>query len=424
MKRLLCVLLMVFAGLANASGFNFDLKGVPLPQVLAIVYGDSLKEPFVIDEKVQSVPITFSVKDVSPGNLRTVFDDYLLSRGIKRVVSGGINLFVPADSSVRSGQGEPARGEMADEKSLPDKSLSAKAINRPKESQTMVVYKPKARTAEDLYRVVAPLLGGRSMVAQAADGPDAAGSAPVGGQGGAYLDQVLLIGDRSRVALAREVLERFDVPSEMVLVRASVVEYAASEDSGAGFAGAVKALGGRLNVAVGSAPLANFVRFSSSSFDAVVSAISQDSNFGILDTASLRVATGKNGVLNVGQEVPTLGAVTLDQQGRQVQSVNYRQSGLSLSVKPVVLGEVVHAEVHQTVSSFAVTTTSTINSPTLLKRDLATSLVSGFGEVILLGGLDESKDSAAASGLFGLNFSKSKAKSRSTVFVVLEFTKV
>lgn len=422
MKRLFFVLMMAFVSFANASGFNFDLKGVPLPQVLAIVYGDSLKEPFVIDDKVQNAPITFSVKDVSRENLRTVFDDYLLSRGIKRVVSGGINLFVPADSSVRFGQGEPAKLETTDEKSPPDKS-SAKAMNRPKESQSIVVYKPKARTAEDLYRIVAPLLGGSSMVAQA-DGSEAAGSVPVGGQGGAYLDQVLLIGDRSRVALAREVLERFDVPSEMVLVRASVVEYAASEDTGAGFAGAVKALGGRLNVAVGSAPLANFVRFTSSSFDAVVSAISQDSNFGILDTASLRVATGKNGVLNVGQEVPTLGAVTLDQQGRQVQSVNYRTSGLSLSVKPVVLGEVVHAEVHQTVSSFAVTTTSTINSPTLLKRDLATSLVSGFGEVILLGGLDESKDSAAASGLFGLNFSKSKAKSRSTVFVVLEFTKV
>lgn len=110
--------------------------------------------------------------------------------------------------------------------------------------------------------------------------------------------------------------------------------------------------------------------------------------------------------------------------GLPIQSVNYRTSGLSLTVKPIVLDSVVHAQVHQTVSSFATTTTSTINSPTLLKRDLSTSLVAGFGEVVLLGGLDESKDSKAASGLFGLNFSKTKAKSRSTVFVVLEFTKV
>lgn len=394
-----------------ASGFEFDLKGVPLPQVLAIVYGDSLKEPFVIDDKVQNTPITFNVKSVNKENLRLVFDDYLATRGIKRIVSGGINLFVPAaGQSLESESNQPnlAGGE---------KSLSGRATDRAPEERTVVVYRPKSRSAEDLYRVVSSLLGQGSGAVS--------GDAPaVTGRGGAYLDQVLLVGERSRVQLARQVLERFDVAAEMVAVRASVIEYASSKDTGSGFAGAVKALGGRLNIEVGSAPLANFVRFTNSTFDAVVSAVSQDSNFSILDTASLRVATGKTGSLNVGQEVPTLGAVTLDQQGRQVQSVNYRTSGLSLTVKPVVLGSLVEAEVHQTVSSFAVTTTSSINSPTLLKRDLSTSLSAGYGEVIVLGGLDESKDSKADSGLFGLNFSRAKSSSRSTVFVVLEFTKV
>lgn len=404
MKSIFIAALLCFSLSASAAGFDFDLRGVALPQVLSIVYGDSLKEPFVIDEKVQSVPITFSVKGVSSEDLRRVFDDYLLTRGIKRVVSGGINLFVPYD----------AREPVADEtkEAGGKKSLSERATERPREPQAVVVYRPKARSADELYRIVAPLLGSSGRNGEVTSG------------GNGSLDQVLLIGEHSRVELARQVLERFDRPIDMVLVRASVVEYQSSEDSGSGFAGAVKALGGRLNVAVGTSTLSNYISLSSSSFDVVVSAISQDSNFAILDTASLRVVTGKEGALNVGQEVPTLGAVTLDQQGRQIQSVNYRTSGLSLTVKPIVLDSVVHAQVHQTVSSFATTTTSTINSPTLLKRDLSTSLVAGFGEVVLLGGLDESKDSKAASGLFGLNFSKTKAKSRSTVFVVLEFTKV
>lgn len=412
--RRLLVLFLLFVSSVSfaASGFDFDLKGVPLPQVLAIVYGDSLKEPFVIDDKVQNTPITFSVKSVNRENLRLVFDDYLATRGIKRIVSGGINLFVPA-ASVQPSESVENQPNLAGG----EKSLLERATDRAPEERTVVVYRPKSRSAEDLYRVVSSLLGQGS-------GPVGGDVPAVSGRGGAYLDQVLLVGERSRVQLARQVIERFDVAADMVAVRASVIEYASSKDTGSGFAGAVKALGGRLNIAVGSAPLANFVRFTNSTFDAVVSAVSQDSNFSILDTASLRVATGKTGSLNVGQEVPTLGAVTLDQQGRQVQSVNYRTSGLSLTVKPVVLGSLVEAEVHQTVSSFAVTTTSSINSPTLLKRDLSTSLSAGFGEVIVLGGLDEAKDSKADSGLFGLNFSRAKSSSRSTVFVVLEFTKV
>lgn len=154
-----------------------------------------------------------------------------------------------------------------------------------------------------------------------------------------------------------------------------------------------------------------------------MSAVSNDSRFNILESSTIRLVSGKAGRINVGQEVPVLGQFTLDQNGRPIQSISYRSSGLIVDIKPQVVSNQVHADILQQLSSFAVTSTSNIDSPTLLKREISTNLTAPFNEVILIGGLDEQRDTVAAAKLFGFTLGKNDAVTKTSLFLILEFNR-
>ncbi len=130
------------------------------------------------------------------------------------------------------------------------------------------------------------------------------------------------------------------------------------------------------------------------------SALSSDSRFNVINKASVRVASGDTGRFNSGQEVPVLGAVSYPSgAGQAVQDVQYRNSGVTFEVKPNVRDEVVDLKVRQQISDFVSTTTGVNNSPTLNKREAETSLSLQDGDVVLLGGLSQDKQSCSHSGL-------------------------
>lgn len=66
------------------------------------------------------------------------------------------------------------------------------------------------------------------------------------------------------------------------------------------------------------------------------------------------------------------------------------------------------------------------NQPTLNKRELRTSLTVKDGEVIVIAGLDDSKEDSTRSGLSFLPFalSKRRTRSKSQLVLVLKVTRV
>lgn len=81
-----------------------------------------------------------------------------------------------------------------------------------------------------------------------------------------------------------------------------------------------------------------------------------------------------------------------------MQSVEYKPSGVILELRPEIRGELAELKVFQQLSSFAETRTGVNGTPTLLKRELTTSVVVGQNDVVLLGGLDEEKTTDTSSG--------------------------
>jgi type II secretory pathway component GspD/PulD (secretin) len=130
----------------------------------------------------------------------------------------------------------------------------------------------------------------------------------------------------------------------------------------------------------------------------------------------------------VGEDVPVLGAVTYTgATGAPVQSVEYRSSGVIFDLYPVLHADTVDLTVMQQVSNFNVTQTGVNNSPTLSKRELKTSLTVSDGELIVIGGLADTKETDTHSGLSFLPafmHTKSKSKSNTEILLILQLQRV
>ncbi|HEY9746558.1 MAG TPA: hypothetical protein V6C99_10115 [Oculatellaceae cyanobacterium] len=235
-------------------------------------------------------------------------------------------------------------------------------------------------------------------------------------------DIAILTGTKEGVLLLEQMLSLYDRPVDELELKVSIVEHQSNNDSSRSFYASLNLLADRLKINIGNpSPLRDSFVFTGADFSLVMSAIENDSDFQILDTSILRVVSGKTGRINVGQEVPVLSQFVLDANNRQVQSVQYRSSGLIVDIQPVLIRDQVHAKINQQLSSFAITSTSNIDSPTLLKREIETNLTSNLNEVIIIGGLEEVRKSQAKSSFFGLPIGKQQNETKNSLFLVLEF---
>ena len=123
---------------------------------------------------------------------------------------------------------------------------------------------------------------------------------------------------------------------------------------------------------------------------------------------------------------PVLGQVSYV-DGRPVQSIDYRSSGVIFNVQPQIRAATIDLNIHQQLSNFAKTETGVNNSPTLIKREVNTDVSLKDGDIILLGGLAENKDSNADTGLsflpswFGTTATE---KAKTDIIIVLQARKI
>lgn len=123
-----------------------------------------------------------------------------------------------------------------------------------------------------------------------------------------------------------------------------------------------------------------------------------------------------------------LGALSFPQgAGQAVQSVEYRSSGVIFDIQPTVRGEIIDLNINQQLSDFIKTTTGVNNSPTLTKRELKTTVGMQDGDVIVLGGLSENKDTQSRDGptfLPKFLHSRGHRQSSSEILLVLQVEKI
>jgi type II secretory pathway component GspD/PulD (secretin) len=202
--------------------------------------------------------------------------------------------------------------------------------------------------------------------------------------------------------LARALVVELDKPRALGRLRAAVLEVRTAERSGSALEVLASLLGGRFSFSSSVGPqLPQSVGVALGGVSAVLSAVKGDSRVELLAEPMLAALPGTQATVNAGAQVPTIGSVSYGENGQPIRSIEYRDSGVSLQLLPVVRGDLVELSLRQERSSFAKTDTGVDETPTLNKSTASAVLRLKPGEAIAFAGLDEQSASRSKSGIFG-----------------------
>jgi hypothetical protein len=413
--------------LPRVKGGAFDLRFVNVGQLVDLLYGDAMHTPHVISSEVlQDQRLVSFQYEGKQGDLHAFVKVFLDSLGFQVVTREGVD-FV-------------------------SKKAGAERVDLERETY---VYRPRYRPAEYLSKLVQPLFQVRMSavpvsVLPAAVGDASQGQSPALGQqspqtppivpamqqgragsdsGVGAADELVFTGTAAEIRDVKRVLPELDRAPGEVVVRGWVYEVENTTSKQSAFSIAAHVLGGSLSLANGSTdndPTA--LRFQGGWIDAAISALNADSRFHQVSDPHVRVISGQKVHLNVGSQVPTLGAISYQGvSGTPVQSVDYQDAGLIFDVTPTVMADSIQLTLNEQISSFVATTSGVNNSPTKNTREMATTVAVHDGEVIVLGGLVQDGDSYVRNSpgwlpkfLDGV----SSSKSRTEVLLVLQVQRV
>ncbi|WP_106940634.1 type II and III secretion system, partial [Escherichia coli] len=222
-----------------------------------------------------------------------------------------------------------------------DHYRSFKPVAAP-EKMVSWVYTPLHRSPSYLATVLSGTTGRSSQASSESTSGTSSGSlsGSVSSSSGSFLsgegDSLVFRGTRSELARLKELVPLVDVPAQGVVVTGYIYEVQTGRSEGSGLALAAKLLSGRFGVSVGSSSsMGNYISFSSGTLNAMYELFSTDNRFKVVSAPQLRMDSGKEATFSVGEQVPVLGSVSYE-DGKAVQSVTYRDSGVIFKVKPVI----------------------------------------------------------------------------------------
>lgn len=241
------------------------------------------------------------------------------------------------------------------------------------------------------------------------------------------LDSFIFNGTKQETETLKGLLQVLDTPENQVQITAYLYEVSNTDNKQSSFSLAANLLGGVFKVNIAGLSLANSISFGNSNLQAGLNALAGDSRFNVISSPQILVKNRENGSFSVGADVPILGQLQYNQTGQAIQSVEYKPSGVIFDFTPIFRDSNIELTIHHQISNFVQTTNGVNNSPTLIKRELKTVVNSKFEDVILLGGLSETKNTDTKSGISFLpSFMQSKShdSSKTDILLLLHVTKI
>lgn len=139
---------------------------------------------------------------------------------------------------------------------------------------------------------------------------------------------------------------------------------------------------------------------------AVLNAFYESSRANIRSRPRLMVKSGEKASIDVGNEIPVITSTSQGTDGANapvLQNIQYRKTGVILDIQPIVHSSgYVDITLSQELSEAQQTSTSSIDSPTIFRRKLETTVTLGDGGSVLLGGLISRTATDGKSGVAGL----------------------
>lgn len=384
---------------ALAQPVSVDYRGVSINQFFQSVVSDLLHKDFSVSPEVlaDDRKITYVVTSKDSAKIMKDVTALLKDLGIKITDINGTLYFSkePEKPKEQGAQNQPIQLDAE------GKPIEKDIIDHTKyEVQT---YKPKYRSIDYLSKAL--------IFARCKTLPNEG-------------DLLIYTVQPEREEAITKLLAELDTMPKSLVLKLALIEYSQSSDKARSFDFALTALSDKLNLVYKAGQsLANKLTFTGLSVQAALSAIEGDSRFNYLANPTLKILDNTTSKFVVGTEVPTRGQSSQTQNGIVIQSIDYKTSGIIITAKPQINGESIILDLSQELSNFSQTTTSNIDSPSILKRSSNTVLDLRYGETTVIAGLDETRDNATTSGFSFLpSFLKSSSaqKSKSQILLLVE----
>ncbi|HDR1174459.1 TPA: type II secretion system protein GspD [Pasteurella multocida] len=352
-----------------AQHIDFKLDSVPLHKAISMIYDEVLEKPYMLDPQLVDDKRLISFKVTKEQDFSAFLQRYFSNINIKIHTKNGVDYIQYVE---------------------------------PKVTKQSFVYNPIHRDVTYLSEFLQS-----------------------DGQVFASGDKLVFYGTSSEIARAKSVLKSVDTVSKEVVVTGYVFEVQTTEKEGSGINLLAKLLSGKLGINIGiKQNFENFITVNAGNLDAMIELFRTDSRFHVVSSPTLRVKSGSRGNFSVGSDVPILGSVKYDKDGRAVQSIEYRSSGVIFEIVPTVKNGAIDLKIQQQLSNFVKTDTGVNNSPTLIKRDLVTDVTVKSGDVVVLGGLAQNKLTEGETGFSflpkGFLTGKSKSDEKTDIIVLLQ----
>ncbi|MGU1526147.1 GspD family T2SS secretin variant XcpQ [Pseudomonas aeruginosa] len=223
---------------------------------------------------------------------------------------------------------------------------------------------------------------------------------------------LILLADPDTVNALEDIVRQLDVPRAQVLVEAAIVEISGDIQDAVGVQWAINKGGmggtrtnfGNTGLSIGTLlqalkddkppalPDGAIVGIGSSSFGALVTALSANSKSNLLSTPSLLTLDNQKAEILVGQNVPfNTGSYTTNSEGSSnpFTTVERKDIGVNLKVTPHINdGAALRLEIEQEISSIAPSVQQVSNTDIITnKRSIKRTILAENGQVIVLGGL-------------------------------------
>jgi general secretion pathway protein D len=302
----------------------------------------------------------------------------------------------------------------------------ARRLDKPNErgvGKNFFTYSVRHKDAAVLARTLDQLLSGLGRAAgtpaptQQAAG--AAGARAATGTGSVVVDAStnMLIFQTSQDEYSQiiSLLQTLDRPVRAALIEVTVAELTLDDKQQLGIewlTNQATSSGGRIisgtggGLSIGSAGFNLRVFDSANALRFALNALASNNRATVLSSPRVLARNGESATIQVGQEVPIItsqqstGGTTTGGAPQVLQTVQYRNTGVILKVKPVIhSGDQIDLDVSQEVSGAQQTNTGVNISPTFSTRKIDTKLTLRNGSTVMLGGLISDERSQGDAGI-------------------------
>lgn len=227
-------------------------------------------------------------------------------------------------------------------------------------------------------------------------------------------NSLIFVGTAQQYQSIRPLLEALDKAPREALIEVTVAEITLDDSTNLGVEwtlmnhigkGMTQSLGTGANVNLGDAGTGGGLSVGTTGFNYAIlnsasqvrlllNAFAQNDHLSVLSTPRVLAKSGGTASIKVGTEVPvvtsqaTTSSVSVGGNSGILQSIEYQQTGVLLTVSPVVhSSNRIDLSVSQEVSAALPNTTPGISSPLIQNRDISTQLSLADGSTVVIGGM-------------------------------------